>query len=281
MRVIESINDLKAVIKSQHKIGKTIGFVPTMGYLHAGHISLVKASQYDNEFTIISIFVNPIQFGPGEDFEKYPRDMNKDLKLAEEVGVDVVFIPSINEMYPEGYETFVNVNKMTRKLCGRSRNGHFKGVTTIVNKLFNIVEPSKAYFGQKDAQQALVIKRMVKDLNMNIEIITCPIVREEDGLALSSRNVYLNFEERRVAPTIYSTLQEAKGRIEAGLRNKSEILEIIKNRISSAGITIDYIEILKIENLVDLDTILQGSILIAVAAFLGKTRLIDNIVVEV
>jgi len=198
MRVIETISDLKAIIRTQKNLGRVIGLVPTMGYLHEGHLSLVNMSRQNNDYTVMSIFVNPTQFGPNEDFDRYPRDLERDLKLAEAAGVDVVFAPSVKEMYPDGYKTYVNVEGITEVLCGKSRPGHFRGVTTIVTKLFNIVEPHRAYFGQKDAQQVAVIKKMVKDLNMNVEIITCPIVREEDGLAMSSRNVYLSPEERKL-----------------------------------------------------------------------------------
>ena len=194
MRLIDKISDMKAIIRSNRTMGKTIGFVPTMGYLHEGHLSLANKSVQDNDFTVMSIFVNPTQFGPNEDFEKYPRDMERDLRLAESAGVDVVFAPGVAEMYPEKYKTYVNVEDITGVLCGLSRPGHFRGVTTVVNKLFNIIEPHRAYFGQKDAQQVIVIKKMVRDLNMNLEIVTCPIIREIDGLAMSSRNVYFNSE---------------------------------------------------------------------------------------
>ncbi|GAE89106.1 pantoate-beta-alanine ligase [Acetivibrio straminisolvens JCM 21531] len=210
MRVIETISDLKAIVRTQKSMGRTIGFVPTMGYLHEGHLSLVNMSLQNNDYTIMSIFVNPTQFGPNEDFDRYPRDMERDLKLAESAGVDVVFAPSVKEMYPDGYNTYVNVEGITEVLCGKSRPGHFRGVTTIVAKLFNIVEPHRAYFGQKDAQQVAVIKKMVRDLNMNIEIITCPIVREEDGLAMSSRNVYLSPEERKSALILSKSLMESE-----------------------------------------------------------------------
>ena len=192
MKIIETISDIKAIIRIQKEKGRKIGFVPTMGYLHEGHMSLVKASLQDNDFTVLSIFVNPTQFGINEDLDKYPRSLERDSVMAEEAGVDVVFVPSNEEMYPKGYSTFVNVEGLTEILCGKSRPTHFRGVTTIVTKLFNIIEPNNAYFGQKDAQQATVIRKMVSDLNMNINIQVCPIVREKDGLAMSSRNIYLN-----------------------------------------------------------------------------------------
>jgi pantoate--beta-alanine ligase len=281
MRVIEYINDLKAIVRSQKSAGKSIGFVPTMGYLHEGHISLVKSSLHDNEFTIMSIFVNPTQFGPNEDFGKYPRDLDRDLIMAENAGVDVVFVPSVQEMYPEGYVTYVNVEEITQKLCGQSRPGHFKGVTTIVNKFFNIVEPNKAYFGQKDAQQVVVIKRMVKDLNMNVEIITCPIVREKDGLAMSSRNAYLNSEERKAALVLSKSLFEAEELVKIGERDSLKIIEYINNKITSENLAcVDYIKVSDPESLQDV-AIINKKVLIALAVKFGTTRLIDNILVEV
>lgn len=280
MRVVEKISDLKAIIKSQKSNSKTIGFVPTMGYLHQGHLSLVETSKYDNDFTIISIFVNPTQFGPNEDFNKYPRDTEKDLIKAENAGVDIVFLPNTEDMYPNGFMTYVNVDEITNKLCGKSRPGHFKGVTTVVNKLFNIVQPNKAYFGQKDAQQVAVIKRMVCDLNMNIEIITCPIVREEDGLAMSSRNIYLNSEERKFAINLSKALFGAKEMITNGETSKQNIIEYITNRIiNDAHGEVEYVEILNAETLEDI-SIIENKILLALAAKIGAIRLIDNIVVD-
>lgn len=280
MRIVEKIADLKTIIKAQKREEKTIGFVPTMGYLHDGHLSLVETSLRHNDFTVISIFVNPTQFGPNEDFDRYPRDMEGDLKKAESAGVDVVFIPAKEEIYPDGYMTYVDVEKMTDTLCGESRPGHFRGVTTIVNKLFNIVEPDRAYFGQKDAQQALVIKKMVQDLNLNIEIVTCPIVREEDGLAMSSRNAYLSAEERKSATILYKSLLEAKEMIEKGERNTEKIVGYIKNQIESkTNAKIDYVKAVKADTLEDIN-ILEGEILIALAAKFGQTRLIDNIILS-
>jgi len=281
MRVIERINDLKAIIRSQKLSGKTIGLVPTMGYLHEGHLSLVKASKDDNDFTIMSIFVNPTQFGPQEDFEKYPRDMQRDTKLAESAGVDVIFAPSVFEMYPDGYKTYVDVEKITEVLCGKSRPGHFKGVTTVVCKLFNIVQPDKAYFGQKDAQQVIVINKMVRDLNMGIEIVTCPILREQDGLAMSSRNTYLSSGERNSSVILSKSLFEADQMIKDGERKAENIINHITSRISSEeSAQIDYVQILDFNNLESIDNLI-GKVLIALAVKFGRTRLIDNIVVEV
>jgi len=281
MRLIDSISDIKAVIKAQKSMGKTIGLVPTMGYLHEGHMSLVNMSVQHNDFTVLSVFVNPVQFGPNEDFERYPRDIDRDIKMAETAGVDVVFSPSVSKMYPDGYKTYVEVEGITNILCGRTRPGHFKGVTTVVNKLFNIVQPDRAYFGQKDAQQVVVIKKMVKDLNMNLEIVTCPIVREKDGLAMSSRNVYLSGEERKSALILSKSLFEAEELIKKGKTGKENILKYITDRIKSEkSAQIDYIEIINAETLDSIE-FLKGRVLIALAVKFGNTRLIDNVIVEV
>lgn len=280
MKVVKNIADLKTIIRAQKRKEKTIGFVPTMGYLHKGHLSLVEASVHHNHFTVMSIFVNPTQFGPNEDFDIYPRDMEGDIKKAEFSGVDIVFIPSKEEMYPDGYITYVNVEKITNSLCGKFRPDHFKGVTTVVNKLFNIVEPDKAYFGQKDAQQALVIKKMVQDLNLDIKVVICPIIREKDGLAMSSRNAYLSEQERKSAVILYKSLLEVKKMIKKGEKNKEKIVEYITNEIESkTDAKIDYVEAVDANTLED-KNILKGKILIAIAAIFGKTRLIDNIILS-
>lgn len=281
MRLVDTISDMKAIIRSNRTMGKTIGFVPTMGYLHEGHLSLANRSVQDNDFTVMSIFVNPTQFGPNEDFEKYPRDMERDLSLAESAGVDVVFSPGVSEMYPEKYKTYVNVEDITGVLCGLSRPGHFRGVTTVVNKLFNIIEPHKAYFGQKDAQQVIVIKKMVRDLNMNLEIVTCPIIRESDGLAMSSRNVYLNSEERKAAVILSKSLLEVEELIKQGERSCVKVVQYLKDRIRSEELAkIDYVEVVSGNGLEAIEQI-RESVLIALAVRFGKTRLIDNIMVEV
>lgn len=281
MRFVDTISDMKAIIRSNRSMGKIIGFVPTMGYLHEGHLSLVNKSVQDNDFTVMSIFVNPTQFGPNEDFEKYPRDMKRDLTLAESAGVDVVFAPEVAEMYPDKYKTYVNVEDITKVLCGSSRPGHFKGVTTVVNKLFNIVEPNKAYFGQKDAQQVIVIKKMVRDLNMNLEVVTCPIIREQDGLAMSSRNVYLNSDERKAAVILSKSLFETEQLIKQGEKSKEKVVKYLKDRINSEKLAdIDYVEVVGADDLEKIEQ-LEGSVLIALAVKFGKTRLIDNIMVEV
>lgn len=280
MRLIDNISDLKAIIRCQKRLDRTIGFVPTMGYFHDGHVSLMKASISHNDFTIVSIFVNPIQFGDNEDLDKYPRDIIRDLSIAECEGVDVVFMPDINTMYPDGYKTYVEVSDITQALCGKTRKGHFKGVSTVVSKFFNIVEPDKAYLGQKDAQQLIVIQKMVKDLNMNVEIISCPIIREKDGLAMSSRNVYLNEYERKSATVLSRSLKEAEKLVNAGERSteviKKNVEDIINNEHNA---NIEYIEIVDVENLENIE-IINSKALIAVAVKFGNTRLIDNVIVE-
>lgn len=281
MKTVKRICEVRKIINKQKKNCSTIGFVPTMGYLHKGHLSLVEASVKNSDFTVMSIFVNPVQFGPGEDFERYPRDFERDSKLAGEAGVDLIFVPDTEEMYPEGYMTYVTVDKITELLCGKFRPGHFKGVTTIVSKLFNIISPDRAYFGQKDAQQVAVVRKMVKDLNMNIEIVCCPIVRESDGLAVSSRNVYLNTEERRAATVLSEALFEAKKMIGNGEHSKERIFNYLDKKISSERLArIEYIEIVDAEALNHINNI-SGKVLIALAVKFGNTRLIDNVIVEV
>ncbi len=278
---ITDIKALKPVIKALKLEGKTIGFVPTMGYLHEGHISLIKRAREENDFVAVSIFVNPTQFGPNEDFEKYPRNFERDSAMCEEAGADLIFHPSPQEIYPQSYMTYVEVNEITEKLCGASRPGHFKGVTTIVNKLFNLVEPDRAYFGQKDAQQVAVIEKMVKDLNMNLQIIPCPIIREGDGLAMSSRNTYLSQSERAAALILSKSLFKAEEEIKSGSRSKAQLMDMIVSNIKSEPLAeIDYIEIVDAKTFRAIDT-LEGDILIALAVRFGKTRLIDNLRLEV
>lgn len=281
MKIVETIKELKDIIKSNKKAGKTVGFVPTMGYLHQGHLSLIRTAKKDNDYVVVSIFVNPTQFGVGEDLEAYPRDLDRDARLSETAGADIIFHPSVEEMYPEGYLTYVEVEEITSVLCGASRPTHFKGVTTVVNKLFNIVEPDKAYFGQKDAQQIAVIQKMVKDLNMNVEIIPCPIVREEDGLAMSSRNTYLTIEQRKAALILSKSLFAAREMIKGGCKDAAELKKFMIASINSEPLAaIDYVEIVDAATLENI-TVLKGSILIALAVKFGKTRLIDNIRLEV
>lgn len=280
METMGNIAAMKEFAKTVKKNGKRLGLVPTMGYLHEGHLSLMKQAKAECDIVAASVFVNPIQFGAGEDFEEYPRDLSHDIDIAGKAGVDVIFVPSAAEMYPQDFRSYVEVTDITQQMCGSSRPGHFRGVTTVVNKLFNIIQPDRAYFGQKDAQQVAVIKRMVKDLNMNVEIITCPIVRETDGLALSSRNIYLNDNERTAALVLSRSLRATQGQLQAGLRDAEKVRAYLHDAISREPLAeIDYIAVCDANTLKEVDTI-EGTVLIAIAARFGKTRLIDNIVWE-
>jgi pantoate--beta-alanine ligase len=255
-----------------------VGFVPTMGYLHEGHLSLIRKAKADCKSVVVSIFVNPTQFGPTEDLSKYPRDLERDLKLIEPLGVDLVWTPSPEIMYPTGYQTWVEVDALTRPLEGSMRPGHFKGVTTVVAKLFNAVQPQKAYFGQKDAQQAAVIRRMTQDLNFPIDVVVCPIVREADGLAMSSRNKYLSTEERKAALVLFHSLSAAKEAYEAGERNAEELRRKMKEVIAAESLAqMQYVSCADYDSLEELDVI-KGKTLLSMAVMLGKTRLIDNFV---
>ena len=278
VKLITDIKEMKQVAKSLKQEGKSIGFVPTMGYLHRGHISLVECSKNDNDITVLSIFVNPTQFGKGEDFDKYPRDLERDLKIADDAGVDFVFAPDEKQMYPSDYATYVIQERLTDKLCGAFRPGHFKGVLTVVNKLFNIVQPDRAYFGEKDYQQLVVIKQMVKDFNMDVEIVGCPLVRESDGLAMSSRNKYLSEEERQAALSLSKALFLAKELFEKGETNPEKIKAEMKNLIlqhPQVG-QIQYIEIVHPKTLEPKEKVEKGD-RILLAVYVGDTRLIDNI----
>ena len=268
---------MKEFSEEQRKKGKIIGFIPTMGYLHEGHLSLMKIAKKNCDLIIVSIYVNPTQFGPNEDLSKYPRDFERDKKLCEEVGVDVIFYPSDKEMYPGGYLTFVKVEKMSEKLCGVTRPIHFRGVTTIVLKLFEIVKPHKAYFGLKDYQQFVIVKKMMDDLNLDVEMIGCPIIREEDGLAMSSRNVYLNPEKRKQATVLSKSLQKSKKLFFEGYTDAEKLKKNIKDTISKTSGKIDYVEILNPNTLENVKKISKGDV-IALAVFFGKTRLIDNVI---
>ena len=280
MQVIEKISDMQSYVRKCKLDGKTIGFVPTMGYLHEGHLSLVRIARKRCDILVVSIFVNPTQFGPGEDFDKYPRDFGRDKKLCEQENVDIIFAPSVEEMYPKDSVTYVDMaGEMTKVLCGKYRPGHFRGVMTVVSKLFNIVQPDIAVFGRKDGQQLAVIRRMVVDLNFPIEIIGGETVRESDGLAMSSRNKYLTEEQRKSAPALYKSLLLAKTMIENGETDSSKIVERMRDYISNSGdFKIQYIEIVDADTLTPVDKI-RNKVMIALAAFLGETRLIDNIVV--
>jgi len=274
MKVVEAIAGMRQL---RHELAEPVGFVPTMGYLHEGHLSLVRQARKDNATVVVSIFVNPTQFGPQEDFKSYPRDTQRDLAMLENM-TDVVFMPSSDEMYPKVFDSCVEVGAITERLEGAARPGHFRGVTTVVAKLFNIVQPTRAYFGQKDAQQLLVIKKMVKDLDMNLEVVGCPIVREADGLAMSSRNTYLNPEERRAATILYRALILARevwsqGESDAE-RLRHEMTAFIQKEPLAA---IDYISIADAGTLEELDRA-RTPALVSMAVKIGKTRLIDNIV---
>ncbi len=283
MKTFTNINDMQDKCKAWKAEGRRIGLVPTMGYLHAGHLSLVRKARQECDIVIISIFVNPIQFGQGEDFEEYPRDIKRDLELLEAEQADAVFAPSSRDMYPEGYSTFVEVEgSITKKLCGASRPGHFKGVTTVVSKLFLICQPDKAYFGQKDAQQVTVIEKMVRELNFPVNIVRCPIIREADGLALSSRNVNLNSEQRQQAAVLNQALKAAAREIEAGQRDVETVKQGMRKLISAQPqATIDYIEINRAEDLGEVKNLSGEKIIMALAVKFGNTRLIDNLIVEV
>lgn len=282
MKILNTIKDIQAEVREARKNDRSVGFVPTMGFLHEGHLSLVKRAKKENDIVIVSIFVNPTQFGPGEDFESYPRDLDRDSKLVESMGADIVFSPDTKEIYPDGCTTYVEIEgDITNKLCGASRPGHFKGVTTIVAKLFNIVTPDRAYFGQKDAQQVAVIKKMVSDLHFDIEIVPCPIIRERDGLAMSSRNIYLNEGERRAATVLSKSLMNAEEVIKKGELDAFKIRNFIIENISSEPLAeVDYVEIVNAKTLESIKKI-KDDILIALAVKIGKARLIDNIVLEV
>jgi pantoate--beta-alanine ligase len=281
MRIIRSPKIMQKICMELKRKGKIIGFVPTMGYLHKGHLSLVRIAKKRSDVLVVSIFVNPTQFGPKEDFAKYPRDFKRDRFLLEKEGCDFVFAPRIKDMYPEGYLTYVNVEKITGKLEGAIRPGHFQGVTTVVAKLFDIVQPDVAVFGQKDAQQAVVLKKMVDDLNYGIKVIISPTVRERNGLALSSRNVYLSKEERKQAKVLYQALRLAKEMIKNGERSPSKIVSKMNKLIDKQPLAeIDYIAITDAHSL-ELLNRLKGEILISLAVRFGKTRLIDNIKLKV
>jgi pantoate--beta-alanine ligase len=282
MIAIQSKTRLRRAVRDARRKGQRIGFVPTMGYLHEGHLSLIRRARTENDIVVTSVFVNPTQFAPHEDLDTYPRDAERDAALMTAEGVDIAFFPSVETIYPGGYTTFVTVEgPLTQGLCGRSRPIFFRGVATVVAKLFNLVTPDRTYFGQKDAQQAAVIKQMVRDLDFDLEVVVCPIVREPDGLAMSSRNAYLTPKQRADAPTLSRALHEAAERIAAGEREAAVIQTGIEARIQAvAEAVIDYVEVVDADTLETVDTI-NGNILIALAVTLGKTRLIDNIQIEV
>jgi len=277
MQVIKKIDDLRVILGKYRKIGKRIALVPTMGYFHAGHLSLIDAIRKKADIVVVSLFVNPMQFGPGEDLVRYPRDFERDERLALERGADIIFYPEACDMYTELFSTYVVTDQLSEVLCGKSRPVHFKGVTTVVAKLFNIVQPDVAVFGRKDVQQAIIIQRMVADLNFPIEIIVAPIVREPDGLAMSSRNVYLSENERKQAPVIQAALQNALKTVKNGETSAEKIRQLVQHKIESAALArIEYIEVIRERDLQPVDRIEPGTF-IAVAVWFGKTRLIDNL----
>ena len=273
--------EVKEVIKDWKKQGYSIGLVPTMGYLHEGHGSLIKRAVEENDKVMVSVFVNPIQFGPNEDLETYPRDFDADLKMIESLGADMVFHPEPSDMYASDFSTTISVAGVSENLCGARRPGHFNGVCTVVTKLFNLSEADRAYFGQKDAQQLAVVRRMVRDLNANIEIIGCPIIREDDGLAKSSRNTYLSSEERKAATVLNKALCAGKQMVEEGEKSALAVKSRIEDIISKEPLAkIDYVEITDWNSIEPVD-IIDGSILCAIAVYIGNTRLIDNFIYEV
>lgn len=275
MKRIVEIEELKSL---RERLPEPVGFVPTMGYLHEGHLSLVRQARLDCASVVASIFVNPTQFGPQEDLAAYPRDLPRDLRLLEDMGVDLVWVPTVEMMYPPGYQTWVSVEEVTKHLEGSRRPTHFRGVTTVVAKLFNSVQPQKVYFGQKDAQQAVVIRRMVTDLNFPLEVRVCPIVREGDGLAMSSRNVYLNPSERRAAPILYQAMQAAQMAFESGERDADLLRKIVSEKIQIEPLaSLQYVSCADPETLQELTGLIDRGLL-SLAVFFGNTRLIDNII---
>ncbi len=280
MTVVKTIQEVRDIVAAWRKEGLSVGLVPTMGYLHEGHKSLVCKSAEQNDRTVVSVFVNPIQFGPTEDLERYPRDLEHDKKVVEEAGGDLIFNPEPSEMYPQHFTSFIDTTETTELLCGAVRPVHFRGVCTVVGKLFNIVMPDRAYFGQKDAQQLATIRRFVRDLNFNIQIVACPIVREADGLAMSSRNTYLNPEERKAALVLSQSLKLAQKAIDEGEKDAAKVISIITDNIASEPLArVDYVEAVDFQNIQRVGKI-EGEVLIAIAVYIGKTRLIDNFIYQ-
>lgn len=278
MNIAETVQEVREQVKAWRKEGLSVGLVPTMGYLHEGHKSLIDKAVEDNDRVVVSVFVNPIQFGPSEDLASYPRDLDRDAKLCEDAGADLVFHPADDEMYFDDFCTYVDMDDLTKGLCGKTRPTHFRGVCTVVSKLFHIVAPDRAYFGQKDAQQLAVIRRMVRDLNFDLEIIGCPIVREADGLAKSSRNTYLSEAERAAAVVLHKGLNAGEELLKSGERNAVKIINTVREVIEREPLAkIDYVELVDWNTLKPVDTV-QAEVLVAVAVYIGKTRLIDNFI---
>ena len=279
IKIVSTVDEVREQVKAWRAEGLSVGLVPTMGYLHEGHQSLIAKSVEQNDKTVVSVFVNPIQFGPNEDLATYPRDLDRDSKLCEETGADLIFHPEKENMYDDDFCTYIDMDAVTKNLCGKTRPTHFRGVCTVVGKLFNIVEPDRAYFGQKDAQQLAVIRRMVRDLNFNLEIVGCPIIREDDGLAKSSRNTYLSPEERKAAVILSRALQKGKSMIDSGETDATKVVAAIRAEIESEPLAcIDYVEAVDFDSIEPI-TQIAGNTLIAVAVYIGSTRLIDNTII--
>ena len=280
MEIVKTVGEIRDIVKAWRREGLTVGLVPTMGYLHEGHQSLIARSAAQNDRTVVSVIVNPIQFGPNEDLEAYPRDIERDKAAVVAAGGDVIFHPEPEEMYPPHFTSFVDTTETTELLCGAVRPVHFRGVCTVVSKLFNIVQPDRAYFGQKDAQQLATIKRFVRDLNFDIEIVPCPIVREEDGLAKSSRNTYLNPQERKAALILSKSLTIGRQLVEAGERDANVVATAIRQHLETEPLAkVDYVEVVDFETVQRVNRI-AGETLVAIAVYIGKTRLIDNFIVN-
>ncbi len=279
MKIVKTIDEVREQVKAWKAEGLRVGLVPTMGFLHEGHQSLIIKAVEENDRVVVSDFVNPTQFGPKEDLASYPRDIERDAKLCEEAGADLIFHPEPEEMYAPDYCTFVDMDGLTKGLCGKTRPTHFRGVCSVVAKLFNIVAPNSAYFGQKDAQQLAVIRRMVRDLNFDIRIVACPIIREEDGLAKSSRNTYLNAEERVAAVVLRRALNRGKALIESGEKSTAKVKDVIMEELCKESLArVDYVEVVDADSIEPIKE-LKGNILVAIAVYIGKTRLIDNFII--
>lgn len=280
IKVVSTVDETRAQVKEWKKQGLTVGLVPTMGYLHEGHQSLIKKAVEENDRVVVSVFVNPIQFAPNEDLETYPRDLEADKRLCDSTGADLIFHPTPEEMYPDGFSTHIQMDNLTKELCGKTRPTHFGGVCTVVGKLFNIVQPDKAYFGQKDAQQLAIIKRMVKDLNFDLEVVGCPIVREPDGLAKSSRNTYLSADERKAALILSKAIRLGEEIVADGERNAQAIIKAMTDKINTEPLArIDYVNVVDALSIEPLDVV-KGEVLVAIAVYIGKTRLIDNFIIN-
>ncbi len=280
MDIKYTVKDVREQINKWKRQGLSIGYVPTMGYLHEGHRSLIEAARANNDKVVVSIFVNPMQFAPSEDLDSYPRDLEKDAKMCNDAGVDLIFHPEPSEMYNDGFCSYVDMNGLTTELCGKTRPTHFRGVQTVVLKFFNIIKPDRAYFGKKDAQQLAVIKRMVADLNVDVEIIGCPIIRESDGLAKSSRNTYLNPDERKAALILNKSLKLGRELIESGETDSKAVIKAISDNINTEPLAkIDYVNVVDFSTITPVDKI-GKAVLVAIAVYIGKTRLIDNFIIE-